>query len=229
MPTGDLAPLQKSLMRNDVYEHLKKLIVQGTLEPDEKLRDIDLANKLGVSRTPVREALRRLEDEGLVETKHNAWTRVSAVPYDLAERIYPIISTLEPLALEMAFESLTPEDFRQLRELNSALEQALISNDAKKAALLDSAFHDVFILASNNPELIGILNGLKTNHIRLEIKYWQAATSALQSVQEHARLIAALGQGNLEQAKRELAWNWIRALDRWNKRSQVETQEKEKS
>ncbi len=205
-------------MRNDVYGHLKKMIVQGTLEPEEKLRDIDLANKLGVSRTPVREALRRLEDEGLVETKHNAWTRVSPVPFDLAERIYPIISTLEPLALEMAFESLTPENFTQLRNLNAELEQALISNDAKKAALLDSAFHDVFIVASRNPELIAILSGLKTNHIRLEIKYWQAGVSALQSVQEHARLIAALQNGNLEQAKRELAWNWIRALDRWSKR-----------
>ena len=215
-------------MRNDVYGHLKKMIVQGTLEPTEKLRDVDLASKLGVSRTPVREALRRLEDEGLVETKHNAWTRVSPVPFDLAERIYPIISTLEPLALEMAFESLTPEDFTQLRDLNSQLEQALILGDAKKAALLDSAFHDVFIEASGNPELIAILGGLKTNHIRLEITYWQAGTQALQSVQEHARLIAALGQGNLEQAKRELAWNWIRALDRWNKRSHVETHEKEK-
>jgi DNA-binding GntR family transcriptional regulator len=222
MPTDKLLPLEKSLMRNDVYGHLKKMIVQGTLEPTEKLRDIDLASKLGVSRTPVREALRRLEDEGLVETKHNAWTRVSPVPFDLAERIYPIISTLEPLALEMAFESLTPEDFAQMRDLNAELEQALISGDAKKAALFDSAFHDVFIVASCNPELISILGGLKTNHIRLEITYWQAGQNALQSVQEHARLIAALGQGNLEQAKRELAWNWIRALDRWNKRSQVE-------
>ncbi len=228
MPTDQLLPLEKSLMRNDVYGHLKKMIVQGTLEPEEKLRDIDLATKLGVSRTPVREALRRLEDEGLVETKHNAWTRVSPVPFDLAERIYPIISTLEPLALEMAFENLTPENFSQMRDLNSQLEQALMLNDAKKAALVDSAFHDVFITASNNPELIVILGGLKTNHIRLEINYWQASTNALQSVQEHARLIAALGQGTLELAKRELAWNWIRALDRWNKRPLVQTQEKEK-
>ena len=119
----------------------------------------------------------------------------------------------------MAFESLTPANFSQLRELNTELERALNSSDAKKAALVDSAFHDVFITASRNPELIAILGGLKTNHIRLEITYWQAGTQALQSVQEHARLIAALEQGNLEQAKRELAWNWIRALDRWNKRS----------
>jgi DNA-binding GntR family transcriptional regulator len=218
MPIINPVPLEKSLMRDDVYQNLKKWIVQGILEPEEKLRDIDLATQLGVSRTPVREALRRLEDEGLVETKHNAWTRVSPVPYDLAERIYPIISTLEPLALEMAFENLTPENFAQMRHLNTELEQALIAGDAKKAATLDAAFHEVFTLASRNPELIAILGGLKTNHIRLEITYWQASQHALQSVQEHARLIAALQTGNLEQAKRELAWNWIRALDRWNKR-----------
>ncbi len=218
MPIINPVPLEKSLMRDDVYQNLKTWIVQGILEPEEKLRDIDLATQLGVSRTPVREALRRLEDEGLVETKHNAWTRVSPVPFDLAERIYPIISTLEPLALEMAFEHLTPENFSQLRDLNSQLEQALIASDARKAATFDAAFHQVFTLASKNPELIAILGGLKTNHIRLEIKYWQAGNQALQSVQEHARLIAALQQGNLEQAKRELAWNWIRALDRWNKR-----------
>jgi DNA-binding GntR family transcriptional regulator len=71
--------LEKSLMRDDVYSRLRDWIITGTLEPGEKLRDADLAEQLGVSRTPVREALRRLEDEGLIETKQNAWTRVAPV------------------------------------------------------------------------------------------------------------------------------------------------------
>lgn len=218
MPVINPIPLEKSLMRDDVYQNLRDWIVQGILEPEEKLRDIDLATQLGVSRTPVREALRRLEDEGLVETKQNAWTRVSPVTRELAERIYPIIGILEPLALEMAFGRLRTTDFSQMRDLNSQLEQALTVGDARAAAMLDSALHDVFTRASNNPELIAILGNLKTNHIRLEIKYWQAGKQALQSVKEHARLIKALEQKNLEQAKLELSSNWIRALARWQKK-----------
>jgi DNA-binding GntR family transcriptional regulator len=218
MPLPDLAPpLEKRLYREDVYTQLRDWIVHGILEPEEKLRDTDLAQTLGVSRTPVREALRRLEDEGLVQTKLNAWTRVAPVSRELAARIYPILRRLEPLALELAAPHLTAVDFARMRDLNAAVKSALESNDAKSAALHDADFHECFTAKCGNPELQGIIRTLKTNHIRLEFHYWSSGSLALESVVEHAQLVDALERGDVERAGRALENNWIRALERWER------------
>lgn len=201
-------------MRDGVYTQLRDWIIDGTLTPGEKLRDIDLAEHLGVSRTPVREALRRLEDEGLIETKQNAWTRVTPVDASLATRIYPILRLLEPLGLELSFEKFTREDTQAMRALNTRVEAALRRGDARSAAVQDTELHDTWTGGCGNAELIGIIRDLKTQHIRLEIAYW-GGDSALESVAEHARLIAALEVHDLKSAKRALEANWKRALQRF--------------
>jgi DNA-binding GntR family transcriptional regulator len=207
--------LERRLYRDDVYTQLRAWIVEGTLEPEEKLRDTDLATQLKVSRTPVREALRRLEDEGLVETKQNAWTRVAALDLRLPERIYPILRALEPLALEAALPWITGADLEQMRVLSANVRHALETGDAKRAALEDTALHGAWVAACGNPELLSIIAALKTQHIRLEIHYWRGGTRALESVIEHERVIAALEAGDAKRARRELEAHWTRALSRW--------------
>jgi DNA-binding GntR family transcriptional regulator len=209
------SPLEKRLFREDVYAQLREWIVQGVLEPEEKLRDADLAARLGVSRTPVREALRRLEDEGLVQTKQNAWTRVAPVTRELAARIYPILRALESLAVELAAPHLKKTDLKRMKALNKDVKTALEVGDAKAAALFDSQLHECFIAACGNPELQAIIRNLKTNQIRLEIHYWSGGSLAQTSVLEHARLIEALERGDLKTARRELENNYVRALERW--------------
>jgi DNA-binding GntR family transcriptional regulator len=221
-----VSKLEKSLMRDDVYSRLRDWIITGTLEPGEKLRDADLAEQLGVSRTPVREALRRLEDEGLIETKQNAWTRVALVTHELAARIYPILRVLEPLALERALPSMTRADIKAMRKLNGLVRQALKRGDAKAAALNDTALHEALTGLSTlegrnaNPELANIIAALKTNHIRLEITYWRGGPAALESVLEHERIIQALEAGlnsaDATFAKSEFELHWQRALERWS-------------
>ncbi len=218
MPIPDAPPLEKRLFREDVYSTIKDWIVHGELAPLEKIRDADLALQLGVSRTPVREALRRLEDEGLVETKVNAWTRVAGVDASLASRVYPILRVLEPLALEMGFAHLETWDLQQMKVLNQNLEQFLEQGSAKTAALEDTGLHHLWTRRCQNPELLSIIADLKTNHIRLEIHYWQGGKMAVQSVAEHQKIIAALEQQDLKTAKRELEAHWTRALSRWEKR-----------
>ncbi len=209
-------PLEKRLYRNDAYTSLREMIVQGILEPEAKLRDADLALQLGVSRTPVREALRRLEDEGLVQTKQNAWTRVAPVTRALAERIYPILRVLEGLALELAAPHLNARDLAAMRDLNAQVRTALQAGDARAAALLDSQLHERFIAGCPNMELQGIIRTLKTNQIRLEIHYWRGGMAlALPSVAEHEAMIAALEQRDLAAAKTALEGNYTRALERW--------------
>ena len=214
--TATPPPLEKRSYRDDIYSYLREQIVQGILEPEAKLRDTDLAVQLGVSRTPVREALRRLEDEGLVQTKQNAWTRVAPVTRALAERIYPILRVLEGLALELAAPHLEPTDLDAMRDLNAQVKAALSAGDARAAAMLDSALHERFIAGCPNPELQGIIRTLKTNQIRLEIHYWRGGVDvALQSVAEHEAMIAALERGDLSAAKLALEGNYTRALERW--------------
>ena len=218
--------LEKSLMRDDVYSRLRDWIITGTLEPGEKLRDADLAEQLGISRTPVREALRRLEDEGLIETKQNAWTRVAPVTPELAARIYPILRVLEPLALERALSRMTRADIKTMRKLNGLVRQALKRGDAKAAALNDTALHEALTGLSMpegrnaNPELASIIGTLKTNHIRLEITYWRGGPAALESVIEHERVIQALEQSlnshDALPARLAFEAHWQRALERWS-------------
>jgi DNA-binding GntR family transcriptional regulator len=215
MPIPDTLPLEKRLFREDVYSTIQNWIIDGTLEPLEKIRDTDLATQLGVSRTPVREALRRLEDEGLIETKVNAWTRVSGVDKSLASRVYPILRLLEPLALELSFSHLEAIDFKLMKTLNKTVQQHLTTANPKAAALEDTALHSLWTGRCNNPELLSILADLKTNHIRLEIHYWRGGKAASKSVHEHQKIIAALENKDLAAAKRELEAHWTRALARW--------------
>src|SRR5438067_10360445 len=111
--------INRSLARDEAYERIRDWIIDGTLRPDEILRDHDIAQSLGVSRTPVREALRRLEDEGFVETALNRWTRVA--PLDLLKAIetYSVIAALEASALESA--QLNPQDLDRMTEANAAM------------------------------------------------------------------------------------------------------------
>jgi DNA-binding GntR family transcriptional regulator len=215
MPIPEAPALEKRLFREDVYSTIQNWIVDGTLEPLEKIRDADLATQLGVSRTPIREALRRLEDEGLIETKVNAWTRVTGVDKNLATRVYPILRLLEPLALELAFTHLESNDLAQMKTLNKAVQQNLEAANAKGAALEDTALHSLWIGRCQNPELLSILADLKTNHIRLEIHYWRGGKTASKSVAEHQKIITALENKDLASAKRELEAHWTRALARW--------------
>ena len=136
MPIPQTQILDRTFIRDEVYKSLRKWIVRGKLEPGEKLKDKELATQLGVSRTPVREALRKLEDEGLVETAANRWTRVVPVTLEDAERIYPIMQKLEELALELAFPKIAVQHIQGMQNANNQLKEALLSNNSQAAKYL---------------------------------------------------------------------------------------------
>jgi DNA-binding GntR family transcriptional regulator len=110
-----------------------------------------------------------------------------------------------------------------MRQLNRAVKNALRDNNAKEAALCDSHLHAIFIDRCHNLELMQIIKNLKTNHIRLELHYWQSGTPALPSLEEHEAMIAALEAGNMRAAKNALAANWTRALKRFSRPQNVLT------
>jgi len=110
-----IQPVEKSRVSDTVYEMLKRWIIDGDLGPGEDLRDAELAKSLGVSRTPVREALKQLENEGLVCTSANKWTRVAEIRTEDVENLFPIIKSLDILALENAFRFMNPDGVAEMR------------------------------------------------------------------------------------------------------------------
>jgi DNA-binding GntR family transcriptional regulator len=208
MPIPQTQSLERPILRETIYANLRDWIVQGVLQPEEKLKDDDLAKRLGVSRTPVREALMRLEDEGLIETSANRWTKVSNVTLKDAEVIYPIVSRLETLALELAFKHLTKEHFKTMRSINQTFQKATESKKPLEAAKADIAFHQVFIGRCGNLELVRILNELKLKHERLEIAYFGDASLGKHSPKQHLQIVRWLEQSNLKAALKVLAENW---------------------
>jgi DNA-binding GntR family transcriptional regulator len=207
--------INRSTLSEEVHDTLLGWILDGELRPGEKILDSELAERLGVSRTPVREALRRLEDKGLIETAANRWTRVSPVSIGEVERTYPIIWTLEALATELAFPRLGRSEQFLMVEANRELETALAAKEPVRASRADARFHQIIIDTSDNPELIGILAHLKIKLRRLEVLHFEVSLVASESVHEHAELLAALGGGRgLEVVQRLIRSNWQSSLSR---------------
>jgi DNA-binding GntR family transcriptional regulator len=204
-------------MREEVYKTLLSWILEGELRPGEKLLDKELAETMGISRTPVREAIRRLEDKGLVESSANRWTRVSEVSIREPEKIYPIIWRLEELALVESMVFLTEDDFKAMEKANTRLEKALVNEDPVKASQADIEFHDVFINKSDNQHLMSILRDLKISYRRFEVLYFEGNASAKYSIEEHSGIIEALRKKDLTVGLELNRLNWQNSLARLKK------------
>jgi len=207
-------PINRFSMREEVYSTLLNWIMEGELRPGEKILDKDLAEKMGVSRTPVREALRRLEDKDLVESSANRWTRVAEVSIEETEMLYPIIWTMEELAVAQAIGNLLEKDFSKMENAITALGKALEDGDPVKASRSDAQFHDVYIERSNNHHLINILKDLKIKCRRLEVTYFEGCACAKDSLEEHNRILDALRAKDVALVQSLIRFNWQSSLKR---------------
>lgn len=215
MPLPDsVGPVERRLLREQVYATLREWIIEGTLQPGEQLRDYELAGRLRVSRTPVREALRRLEDEGLVQAAAQRWTRVAPLDPAEAQRLYPIIWTLEGLAVRLALPTLAAGDIAAMKEANRRLAEALAQGDAVAASAADRDFHSTFVARAGNPELADILEGLKVKLRRLETAYFGSSLAGERSVSEHEEIIGAFDRRDAEAAVAAVVTNWQKSLER---------------
>lgn len=210
----NMAKLEKTSVSDEVHTTLVGLIVDGTLKPGEKVRDKELADRLGVSRTPVREALKRLEDAGLVEASAGRWTRVSEVDRDEAEKLYPIVWSLESLAVSFAEGRVRDEDLEQMVEANARLKRALEDGDAVVASEADHDFHDALTRRSGNDELTRILRDVKLKLRRIEVLYFGGCVAADKSVEEHEELLDALRANDYPLAAKAVEANYRKSTKR---------------
>ena len=203
-----LERLSREPSREIIYRRLKGLILDLTLRPLEVLRDADLARQLGVSRTPVREALRKLEDEGLIESHRNQWTRVSGIePRHLLE-IYPVAQALHVTALRLAFPDLGKQDLEALRDANAAMSAAIGGGRPAEALRADAAFHRVIVERAGNPILTQLVTWLTERLQRIELAHFGRVQSGSASADEHRALLRAIRAADLDEAVKHMTANW---------------------
>jgi DNA-binding GntR family transcriptional regulator len=178
-----------------IFESVREMIIRGEMLPGEPLRQRDLAARFNVSPTPVREALQRLESEGLVRSVLHQGSRVAELEDDEQEESYRILATLEPLATGLAMERMTDHDFEEVRRLERAFAERL--DDESMATELNRQFHFRIYECARSPLLLSLMRvlWLSFSHRR---QLWRPHA---QSVKEHRLLIDALAAHDNEQAE----------------------------
>lgn len=186
---------------------LAAAIVNGDLRPGAVIRDADLAEQVGLSRTPVREALARLADEGLVESKPNAYTRVTPLDRRASYEAFVILRELHVLATREAVPKMSPGDLDRLRHANADFAAALAAADVDAALAADDAFHSVVVEAAGNRTLHATLDRLTPRIRRLE-RLRFGSLPGRRSIDMHERIIRACARGDVARACRVVHDNW---------------------
>ncbi|MFE4812761.1 GntR family transcriptional regulator [Peribacillus simplex] len=208
MHSNSSQKIKRTSVREEAYMILQDWIVQGILTPGQQLRDKELAEQLGVSRTPIREALLRLEDEGFVETKPSRSTIVSPIQFEGVLNIYSIVWTLEKLAMEQAIDFIEEKHLMEMEAINHEVKKAIDEGNQIVAVQKDDDFHSIYINLSTNDELKRILTGLKRKLIRIELFYFNQVSDVHLSVDQHDQIIQALRNGNLTMVLKMIEKNW---------------------
>lgn len=212
MEIKSVPKIKRRSMRDEAYIILQDWIINGELKPEQKLKDAELSELLGISRTPVREAMLKLEDEGLIISKANRWTMVAPINLEEAKDVYSIVKVLESLAIEQGIGNVSPKTIDLLNKINEQFKVELDSGNKNQAFELDFSFHDVIIKLSHNIELQRILTNLKLKIKRIEIHYFDKREQTLSSYEEHKRIITALVNRNTEDVKTMIQNNWDQSL-----------------
>lgn len=188
-------------LRDVVFNTLRQAILKGELEPGERLMEIQLAERLGVSRTPIREAIRKLELEGLVNMVPRKGAEVAKISERNLRDVLEVRRALEELAMELACQRLSEEDIEKIKELNVRMQAEMDNEDSTALAEVDEAFHDVIYLGTGNERLVQMLNNLREQMYRYRLEYIKDQGSRASLVKEHEELINAVAARDINQAK----------------------------
>ena len=187
-------------LRDVVFNTLRQAILRGELKPGERLMELKLANKLGVSRTPIREAIRKLELEGLVIMCPRKGAEVAEITEDNLRDVLEVRGALEELAVELACERIEKADIAKLRRAAENFSAVLTDDDITKIAEADVAFHDIIYNATNNRRLIQLLNNIREQMYRYRVEHLKRKECYEQLIKEHHDMISAIEEGNKERA-----------------------------
>ena len=179
-------------LRDVVFNTLRQAILTGELKPGERLMEIHLANKLGVSRTPIREAIRKLELEGLVTMIPRRGAEVAQITEKSMSDVLEVRRAVDALCVELACERISDEAIEALQKACDGFEEAVKSGDVKKIAQADVAFHDIIVRATGNQRLVQLVNTLSEQMYRYRFEYIKDVSQHASLVEEHRVIYESL-------------------------------------
>ncbi|MBP2626974.1 MAG: GntR family transcriptional regulator [Firmicutes bacterium] len=192
-------------IRDVVYEYLRTAIINGLIKPGERLVEKDYAEKFNISRTPVREALRKLELEGLVENIPRKGDIVKGIDLKDMLEIFAIRQALEPLIVKTAMENITPEDIINLQETVDKMDSSAYNNDTETLLNAFQAFHDILINTSKMPRLSAIISQLKDYLGRFRTMSLSNHDRRTQAINEHKEILQTIIARDNEKAEQLVA------------------------
>lgn len=193
---GDYLPL-----RDVVFNTLRQAILKGELKPGERLMEIQLAERLGVSRTPVREAIRKLELEGLVVMVPRKGAEVSSITEKSLKDVLEVRKALEELAAELACQRMTVEEIREAEKQLGEFKKEILGDDLTKIAEMDVQFHELIYMGTKNERLIQMLNNLREQMYRYRMEYIKDKEKRGTLAAEHAEIINRIKNHDIDGAK----------------------------
>ena len=188
-------------LREVVCETLRDAIRKGKMKPGERLMESQLAEDLGVSRTPVREAIRKLELEGYVIMMPRRGTYVANLSIRDVNEVFEIRTSLDSLASGLAAERITDEELERLQRLLVAIGGYIEENDMDKIVECDTEFHDLLYQASRNSRLVGIIFNLREQLTRFRSTSMAFPGRLKATLEEHRRIVEAIAQGDVAEAR----------------------------
>ena len=172
-------------LRDVVFNTLRQAILTGELKPGERLMEIHLADRLGVSRTPIREAIHKLEREGLVTIIPRRGAEVAQITEKSMNDVLEVRRALDALCVELACDRITEEGLEKLKAACDNFEQCVKTKDNKKIAQADVALHDIIVQATGNQRLIQLANNLSEQMYRYRFEYIKDSSQHKTLVEEH--------------------------------------------
>ncbi|WP_284141402.1 MULTISPECIES: GntR family transcriptional regulator [unclassified Virgibacillus] len=210
IPSNSAKLIRKSAKEN-VLMQLQQWIIDGTLTPGEKINDKELAEALGVSRTPVREALQLLEVQGFVKMYPGKATQVTEVDKESINELLPPLAALQSMSAELAIPELTDIQIFQLEQTNHRFAEAIRTENYFTALKIDEEFHQMIVDAANNTYIHKIIDSLQA-HVR-RLFFHNSIILTEKSVQDHVHIINYIKEKDRTKASLAMRENWLRAIE----------------
>ena len=198
-------------LREVVCETLRDAVRRGVLKPGERLMEIQLAEELGVSRTPVREAIRKLEMEGYVIMMPRRGTCIADLSIRDINEVFEIRTSLESLASGLAAERITEDELEKLQRLLVQIGTHIKSGDMESIVRTDTEFHDLLYQTSRNTRLVGIISNLREQLTRFRTTSMSFPGRLKATLEEHRKIVEAIAQGDEKAARKAAEYHMEKA------------------
>lgn len=187
-------------LRDVVFNTLRDSILHGELKPGERLIEVTLAQQLGVSRTPIREAIHKLEQEGLVNMIPRRGAQVASISEKNVHDVLEVRMALESMAARLAVERITPQEKVGLRQAEADFAACIENSNLALIAQKDEAYHDRIYQATKNQKLQFVINNLREQMYRFRLEYIKDASSRKLLIEEHRQITDAIFSGDAQAA-----------------------------